>query len=377
MKEFQPLQEDAIAGAILGCAVGDALGLLYEGLSKRRGKRIYGEPDRFRLLFVRGMVSDDTEHTLMVARALCEFPDDPDKFARRLGGYFRWWLLGIPAGIGLATLKAILRLWCGVPASRSGVYSAGNGAAMRSAILGAASEDSHILNQYVRVSTQITHTDVQAYFGAFIVAMAAWSAKRGKDTPDAFFEAFHKTQENSGFPEFYGLIGQVEQSLKAGETTEAFADKICGERGVSGYILHTVPVCLHAWLSFPRDYRKAVQAVIRCGGDTDTTAAIVGAIVGAGVGREGIPLEWRTGLWEPVHSVDYMERLAEATQNAVQHKPFVLPKTKPLIGIIRNLLFLFAILFHGFRRLFPPASTLQFGSRVSNTPPQPSISRLR
>jgi len=97
-----------------------------------------------------------------------------------------------------------------------------------------------------------------------------------------------------------------------------------------------------------------VELAFVVGGDTDTTAAIVGAIVGSGVGREGIPLEWRNGLWEPAHSVDYMERLAEATTNAVQHKPFVLPKTKPLIGILRNFLFLWTVLFHGFRRLFPP-----------------------
>ena len=353
-EEFLPMQNDAIAGAILGCAVGDALGLPYEGLSKRRGVRVYGAPERYRFLFGRGMVSDDTEHTIMVARALCEFPDDPELFARRLGKHFRWWLLGVPAGIGLATLKAIIRLWSGVPASRSGVYSAGNGAAMRIAILGAAIDDSRILNQFVRASTQITHSDPNAYFGAFVVAMAAWNAKRGKDNPTDFFASFHKTEELNGFPEFYSLLMHTEESLKTGETTEAFAEKICGERGVSGYILHTVPVCLHAWLSFPRDYRKAVQAVIRCGGDTDTTAAIVGAIVGSGTGREGIPLEWRTGLWEPAHSVDYMECLAEAATQAVQCQPFKLPKTNPLTGIMRNFLFLLTVLFHGFRRLFPP-----------------------
>ncbi len=348
------MQEDAIAGAILGCAVGDALGLAYEGLSKRRGRRIYGEPDRFRLLFGHGMVSDDTEHTLMAARALCEFPDDPDKFARRLGGYFRWWLLGIPAGIGLATLKAIIRLWFGVPASRSGVNSAGNGAAMRSAIIGAAIDDQRIMNQFVQASASITHSNTWAGFGAFVIAQAAFCARRGYDQRERYMEIVLNKDKEGGLGEFYTLMEQLNESLKAGEITEAFAEKICGERGVSGYVLHTVPVCLHAWLSFPRDYRKAVEAVIRCGGDTDTTAAIVGAIVGAGVGREGIPIEWQTRLWEPAHSVDYMECLAEATENAVQHKPFVLPKTNPFVGIIRNLIFLMTVLFHGFRRLFPP-----------------------
>ena len=66
------MQADAVGGAILGCAVGDALGLPYENLSRRRGVRLLGEPDRHRFLFGRGMVSDDTEHTCMVAQALCD-----------------------------------------------------------------------------------------------------------------------------------------------------------------------------------------------------------------------------------------------------------------------------------------------------------------
>ena len=52
-----------IVGSILGTAVGDAIGLPYEGMSKRRGVRLLGEPTRHRFFFGRGMVSDDTEHT--------------------------------------------------------------------------------------------------------------------------------------------------------------------------------------------------------------------------------------------------------------------------------------------------------------------------
>src|SRR5437667_2801315 len=94
-----PVQSEAVLGAILGCAVGDAIGLPYEGLSKRRGVRLFGAPDRHRFLFGRGMVSDDTEHTCMVAQALCESPANPDGFARAFARRLRWWLLGVPAGI--------------------------------------------------------------------------------------------------------------------------------------------------------------------------------------------------------------------------------------------------------------------------------------
>src|SRR5262245_13547063 len=95
--------EDVLAGVLLGTAVGDALGLPREGLSPRRAPRLYGAPPlRHRFLFGRGMTSDDTEHTCLVAQALLRHPDDVSRFARSLGWGLRWWFAGVPAGIGLA-----------------------------------------------------------------------------------------------------------------------------------------------------------------------------------------------------------------------------------------------------------------------------------
>ena len=126
----------AIQGCLWGTVVGDALGLPMEGLSRQRQARMFPDLTRYHFLFGRGMVSDDTEHTWMVAKALLVSGGEPEVFGRSLARQMRWWLIGVPAGIGLATLKAILRLWLGVPYTRSGVFSAGNGPAMRSALLG-------------------------------------------------------------------------------------------------------------------------------------------------------------------------------------------------------------------------------------------------
>ena len=82
-------------------------------------------------------------------------------------------------------------------------------------------------------------------------------------------------------------------SVEAGEGTQRFAESLDLAGGVTGYMYHTVPVALHAWLTHPDDYRGAVQTAIRCGGDTDTVAAITGAIVGARVGVGGVPEAWR------------------------------------------------------------------------------------
>jgi len=128
---------EAFVGVLTGTAARDALGLPAEGMSRQRIQRRWHGQWRHRFLFGRGMVSDDTEHTLFVAQALLAHPNDPAAFQRCLAWKLRLWLLGLPAGIGFATLRAILKLWLGFPPTRSGVHSAGNGPAMRSAIIGA------------------------------------------------------------------------------------------------------------------------------------------------------------------------------------------------------------------------------------------------
>jgi ADP-ribosylglycohydrolase len=334
--------------------VGDAIGLPYEGLSKRRGIRLLGAPDRHRFLFGRGMVSDDTEHTCMVAMALCQHPADAAGFASAFARHLRWWLLGLPAGIGWATLRATMRLWLGFPPTRSGVFSAGNGPAMRSAILGACIEDVGMLRQFVRASTIITHTDPRATEGAVAVALAAWCAKKGINGIAGFLERYHTAVECST-SEFSSLMANLGTSLESKETTENFAARLGCAAAVSGYVCHTVPVALHAWLRHPDDFVAAVTDVIRCGGDTDTTGAIVGALVGAGVGASGIPTDWLGGLWEWPRSEAWMERLAHAVTQAVESgQPVAVPRVVPVVGLARNVVFASAVIGHALRRLLPP-----------------------
>ena len=90
------------------------------------------------------------------------------------------------------------------------------------------------------------------------------------------------------------LIDRAVRRVDCDEPTADFAVALGLGKRVSGYMYHTVPVALHAWLSHPRDFRAAVTSVIRCGGGTGTTAAIVGGAVG----KQGISREWLLGLAE-------------------------------------------------------------------------------
>ena len=177
--------QDRLAGILLGTAVGDSVGLPAEGLSPRRRQRLLPGPWRHRFLVGRGMISDDTEHTLMVAQSLLKHPDDAAAFGRSLAWRLRWWFLGLPAGVGLATARACLKLWLGFPPDRSGVYSAGNGPAMRSALLGAYFfDDQDMIERFVTASTRLTHTDPRALTGALAVArLAAWAVQHDPAEP--------------------------------------------------------------------------------------------------------------------------------------------------------------------------------------------------
>jgi ADP-ribosyl-[dinitrogen reductase] hydrolase len=130
------------------------MGLPREGLSRTRAAKRFGAGPLEHALFLRhGMVSDDTEHACMVAQASIASGGDPERFARVLAWKLRWWLLGAPAGIGFATLRSTLKLWCALGPHRSGVRSAGNGPAMRAAVLGLyAADDERRLRDFVRVS---------------------------------------------------------------------------------------------------------------------------------------------------------------------------------------------------------------------------------
>ena len=54
-------------GLLLGTAIGDALGLPMENLSPERIRRRWAGPLQMRFVFGRGMISNDTEHTIMVS----------------------------------------------------------------------------------------------------------------------------------------------------------------------------------------------------------------------------------------------------------------------------------------------------------------------
>jgi ADP-ribosylglycohydrolase len=352
------MTEDAITGCLLGTAVGDALGLPYEGMSARRAARRFKDLGCHHFFFGRGMVSDDTEHALFTAEALIRGNCQPDVFQKELARSLRWWLLGLPAGIGLATLRSVVRLWVGIHPDRAGVFSAGNGPAMRSPLLGVVFQNEpERLKTFVQCATRITHSDPKAYYGACGAALAAAMSAAGTPVePEQFAARLADMLDEAAAQEFIDLVGRAAASAGQGRSVAAFAQDIGSTRGVSGYIYHTVPCVLQTWFRFQDDYAAGIAEILAAGGDTDTAAAVLGGVIGARVGPGGIPDAWLAGIMEWPRTVAWMRRLGEALYacRSGSADEARVPGFFRLGLIPRNALFLATVLTHGFRRLLPP-----------------------
>ena len=299
-----------IRGSLLGTALGDSLGLPMEGLSKERNAKLFPGPLRQRLWFGRGALSDDTLQTLMVVEALRLHPNDPSAFAVEFARRLRRWFWSFPPGIGLSTAKACLRLSVGIPVSRCGVASGGNGAAMRSAIIGVffAHEPSK-RREFVDASARVTHTLPIATHGAQLIALAAACSALG--SPDLFDRDCKDIAPEWDFQAPWP------------------------DRGPSGYVLHSVNAVLKVWRRHPSSLPDALDAAVRLGGDTDSVGAMVGGIVGAT--HSDVPAAWLSWLGYP-----QPKTLCDGAMPSY------------MLLLASHLVQLPIVLAHGFRRILPP-----------------------
>lgn len=325
----------AIYGCLLGTAVGDAYGLPYENLSSKRAKKWF-KPYQYRFIWgIKGaMVSDDTEHSVLTTLAYIHSQGNIGLFPVYLRKALRCWFLCLPAGIGLATLRSCLKMCLGF--KQTSVYSAGNGGAIRSAILGVLSTNLDELKQRVILSTTLTHHDPKAIQGSLVVAYLAW------------IEYHHPewTEQQA--------LNFVYQQLDDKELIQLIKHFSMPKQGITGYMYHTIPAVCQAWQRFRHSPVDGLNWLIQQGGDTDTTCAIFAAITGVRYGEQ--MAQHIQGRWcEPIISPSWLKRLAEQATMVAQQQPLAQPlRLNPIIMLMRNLCFMIIVLIHGFRRLLPP-----------------------
>ena len=321
---------ERLTGVLLGTALGDALGLVCEGMSAKRIARRFGRLDRYHLLGRTGYVSDDTEQSALVAQALARHPGDLARCVRS----FRWSLLGwfwrLPWGIGMATIRSCFKIMLGL--SKSGVRSAGNGSAMRAAVAGALFHDQpEKRREFGDAISRTTHTDERAVQGArFVAELVAVGPEEARKVVTE--------------PLLGAALDQATGLAQRSASTSEAADLL----KTSGYVVHTVPFALYCYLRYGDTPLLALQECISAGGDTDSIGAILGAWLGARHGEPGLPAHLIAEISDGPFGPTHLRALAAALASGSPP-----PRYSWVRALFRNLALYPVVIFHGFRRLFP------------------------
>ncbi len=270
-------------GSVLGLALGDALGAPFEF---RRAAQVPDPVPAFELGWMGlppGTTTDDTAMARNLVRSLVERGalDTNDVLARHI----EWFGTG-PPDVGNLTRIVLSRTAEGASdAARDYVMqrgpevSAGNGSVMYCAPLGVAyALRPDELFELAPALSALTHWDERCRTACLAVTLAVAGLVRGVPGDRAVIDAVKAVAEREG-----------------GEELEYLVEAAGRARPVDGpdmgFTFFTAGLALQVAAERP-SFEEGLRYVVRLGGDTDTNAAVSGALLGATHGTSGLPVEW-------------------------------------------------------------------------------------
>lgn len=300
---------DRAHGALLGLAIGDALGMPTQMFSRARVREQWGRiagfeagpPDQpIAPLVPAGSVTDDTDQAVILARLLVAGGGvvDLDRYAEEL---LAWQDAMVARGsldlLGPSTLRALEAYRRGVPATQTGRWGDTNGAAMRVAPLGIMCPPDPVeaLVAQVAAVDALTHDTGVANAGAAAVAAAVSVGVSGGTVEESlrFAMAAARLGVNHGSfvpgADVASRIGWAVDLVRAAPDDEAALDLVVERVGTSVATQEAVPAALALVARFPADPWAACCSAASLGGDSDTVAAMTGAVLGACHGASAFP----------------------------------------------------------------------------------------
>jgi len=295
-------------GALLGLVAGNQLGVPTEHL---------GTPEAIRKAFPNGLVDlapppknspydDDAAMALLLGESLLASKGfDENDVARR------WvkWMKVDGRGIGITTRRALTLIDRGKEPFEAGRLtnqenpgrSAGNGSVMRCIPVALRYHDDP--DRLIRVSTQqaaITHADERCTWGAAAVNLAARELLHG----NIYFidEVMHRIGDRAP---------RVLREAIHRVPRERDSDLPISRPGEAGYVVHCIEIAFW-FVTHDRSLEEALMYLAQAGGDTDTNAAVAGALLGARYGEVALPPRWVDQITGVQGIAQLAERLVSA-----------------------------------------------------------------
>ncbi len=317
---------DRALAAFEGLALGDALGMPTQSMSREQIAADYGRitgfadagpHQRIATGMPAGSITDDTEQAVLLARLLIDGHGriDVELFAERL---LDWESAMAAKGsldlLGPSTKAALQRLGEGVPAAEAGRFGTTNGAAMRVTPVGIAVgvESLPEFVDAVAHTSEVTHNTSLGIASAAAVGAAVSAGIAGASLAEAL-ELAIAAAELGGARGHWAAGGDIAARLRwgipyiTGLAPDARADAVAEVIGTSVASQESVIAAL-ALAAVADDPWETLCLAASLGGDTDTVAAMAGAVLGATRGA---------GAW-PVTDLETLEHV-----NALELPPLV------------------------------------------------------
>lgn len=305
---------DRSRGALLGLALGDALGMPLE-FSQRDSRHVQGLERGGPFNLEAGQWTDDTSMACCLAYSLIHKAGfDP---AHQMACYSYWYRYGAysPTGacfdIGGATRAALEKyLQTGEAyAGSTDPRAAGNGSLMRLAPVPVFFGDSFEASvHHAALSSRTTHQSVEAvdacrYFAALLHGALTGCPK------EVLLDGLY-----SPVPGYWASQPLTPSVLAIAQGS--YQRKTRDQIQSSGYVLHTLEAAVWAFHRFD-DARDTLLAAVNLGDDADTVGAVCGQIAGAFYGETGLPMEWIRQLYQAQGFYHFADDLMQARQRAL------------------------------------------------------------
>lgn len=327
-------RDERVRGALIATACGDAFGMPNSFL-KAPQWRLTMDPgpanSPYHAGYPAGRITDDTEQALALTDALDE-SFSPEIVTKHLNN----WFLSVGGehslAVGPSTKRALMAYQAGAPVAEIGKFGVTNGAAMRISPIGVygalAGLSLDELAEVVTTACLPTHLTSPAISGALALAAAisagingaSWDemmeqsiagAKRGEECGNWIYAADVSAR--------IALARRLAAGARSKQEMARFMSEIVGAGEPT---TESVPAAIGIADFAKGDPRLAIEISGNLRGDTDTVAAMAGAVCGAFAGDVALPADWRT-LVAKVNKLDVadwarrLERAAAAKAHLV------------------------------------------------------------
>ncbi len=316
---------DRAYGALVGGAIGDAMGMPASFLTREQIKNTYGyikdflKPDddvqKYHGSLEAGDITDDTMESIIVSKVLIEHNGfSEEAFNNEMKKWAVEQKMLESTVIGPSTRRYLTALIEGRDPKETSGKGNTNGSAMRAAPIGVKYYNDIAKCIEAAVASSLpSHGSKPAVAAACAVAAAVSGSVHGGYSPNeilnmAYDAALYGEKKGADITapmvsKRIKLIESIVDSVGEGSINDIL-DEIAGVFGASMFAYESVPVALAIFYAVNGNAKEGILGAVNTGDDADTNGSICGNICGAYSGASGLPDEWKERV-QKTSSVDF------------------------------------------------------------------------